>query len=136
MQPHVPWDAHNDALVGPMTKRKVRMMEKTCPVILRTIDGRRQVLAFVHPIAGCQFVKGSITSGETPDHAARRELFEESGIGFHTAFGAAHQCIVGPERQVWHLFLAEMTGLPIGHIRPVTTMDMSSRSSGIRWTTG
>ena len=55
-------------------------MNKVCPVVVRLCDGRREVLAFVHPVAGKQFVKGTIESGENPLDAARRELREESGL--------------------------------------------------------
>ncbi|WP_082542037.1 MULTISPECIES: NUDIX domain-containing protein [unclassified Rhizobacter] len=53
---------------------------KVCPVILRTIGGDLQILAFEHPLAGCQLVKGTIEPGETIHRAALRELGEESGI--------------------------------------------------------
>jgi 8-oxo-dGTP pyrophosphatase MutT (NUDIX family) len=40
----------------------------------------RQILAFRHPLAGFQLVKGIIEPGETAREAALRELQEESGI--------------------------------------------------------
>jgi 8-oxo-dGTP pyrophosphatase MutT (NUDIX family) len=39
-----------------------------------------EILAFEHPCAGFQLVKGSIEIGETPSKAAIRELHEEAGI--------------------------------------------------------
>lgn len=53
--------------------------DKTCPVVLR---GREtlEILAFEHPLAGFQLVKGSVEPGESSDLAAVRELKEEAGI--------------------------------------------------------
>lgn len=48
-------------------------------MILRVTDSLL-ILAFEHPLAGFQLVKGTIESGETPADAAVRELFEESGL--------------------------------------------------------
>ncbi|MDQ8022312.1 MAG: NUDIX domain-containing protein [Moraxellaceae bacterium] len=54
---------------------------KACPVVLRRgRDGGLEILAFVHPLAGCQLVKGGIEAGEAAAVAALRELSEESGI--------------------------------------------------------
>lgn len=54
---------------------------KACPVVLRrAANGRLEVLAFRHPLAGCQLVKGDIEAGETAEQAAERELEEESGV--------------------------------------------------------
>lgn len=33
-----------------------------------------------HPLAGIQLVKGTVEPSESPEDAARRELFEESGL--------------------------------------------------------
>ena len=35
---------------------------------------------FRHPLAGIQLVKGTVEPSESPEDAARRELFEESGL--------------------------------------------------------
>ena len=35
---------------------------------------------FRHPLAGIQLVKGTVEPSEKPADAARRELFEESGL--------------------------------------------------------
>lgn len=53
---------------------------KACPVVLRRHHGITQILAFRHPVAGFQLVKGTIEHGEPAAVAAIRELFEESGI--------------------------------------------------------
>jgi 8-oxo-dGTP pyrophosphatase MutT (NUDIX family) len=52
---------------------------KVCPVVLR-YSSEVEVLAFEHPLAGRQLVKGTIEPGETPAQAAVRELYEEAGI--------------------------------------------------------
>lgn len=49
---------------------------KACPIVLR----RDELLVFRHPLAGVQLVKGTIEPNESPEHAALRELAEESGI--------------------------------------------------------
>ena len=53
--------------------------DKACPVVLRR-GQTLEILAFEHPLAGLQLVKGSVEPGEPTDVAAVRELFEEAGI--------------------------------------------------------
>jgi len=53
--------------------------DKVCPIVFRDAS-MRQILAFEHPRAGVQLVKGYIEPGETVRAAALRELAEESGI--------------------------------------------------------
>lgn len=55
-------------------------INKTCPIVLRTINHKTQILAFKHPLAGNQIVKGTVEPGESFADAAVRELVEESGI--------------------------------------------------------
>lgn len=55
-------------------------MNKACPVVLRRRDGRTELLAFEHPRAGVQIVKGTIEAGESLAAACVRELYEESGL--------------------------------------------------------
>jgi len=52
---------------------------KACPVVLRTRQSL-EILAFKHPLAGLQLVKGSVEPGESTEVAAIRELQEEAGI--------------------------------------------------------
>jgi 8-oxo-dGTP pyrophosphatase MutT (NUDIX family) len=52
---------------------------KACAVVIRSPDAI-EVLAFEHPLAGFQLVKGTIEGGETPQQAAVRELREEAGF--------------------------------------------------------
>ena len=53
--------------------------DKACPVVFRDAS-MRQILAFEHPEAGVQLVKGRIEPGENARAAALRELKEEAGI--------------------------------------------------------
>ncbi|TNF35360.1 MAG: NUDIX domain-containing protein [Gammaproteobacteria bacterium] len=55
-------------------------MNRACPVVLRYKNHQLQLLAFKHPEAGNQLVKGNIKKGELLEHACIRELEEESGI--------------------------------------------------------
>ncbi len=64
-------------------------------------DDKVEVLAFRHPLAGLQLVKGTIESGETAGAAAVRELAEEAGLaqaGPITALGVWQSQY---EAQVW-----------------------------------
>ena len=54
--------------------------KKVCPVVLRKKAEEIEILAFQHPTAGFQIVKGTIEIGEDTEIAALRELAEESGI--------------------------------------------------------
>lgn len=55
------------------------LADKACPVVFRD-PSMRHILAFEHPEAGMQLVKGSIEPGEDVRAAALRELEEEAGI--------------------------------------------------------
>lgn len=70
------------------------------------------MLAFNHPSAGKQFVKGTVESGETPRAAAERELREESGISVQSPliFLGTHE--VGREYTPWHFFSCQSAALP------------------------
>ncbi len=54
-------------------------MDKACPVVIQHKAGP-ELLAFRHPHAGLQIVKGTIEPGEALRQACERELFEESGV--------------------------------------------------------
>lgn len=78
-------------------------MHKVCPIILRRSARGPEVLAFRHPTAGCQLVKGTREAGERLSDAVRRELREESGLNLQTP-----RRLVRPIRMqdgaLWHLF--------------------------------
>jgi 8-oxo-dGTP pyrophosphatase MutT (NUDIX family) len=82
--------------------------QKACPVVVRQNQDRFEILAFRHPLAGCQLVKGTIEPGEDAGRAALRELCEESGICDATldpsdSFLGTIQ--LAGSGQEWHLFL-------------------------------
>lgn len=61
-------------------------VDKACAVVLRD-RGVLEILAFEHPLAGLQLVKGSVEAGESTCATAVRELMEEAGI---QEIGRAH----------------------------------------------
>ncbi len=85
---------------------------KVCPVVLRRKEGRIEVLAFKHPSAGNQFVKGTIEPGEDPKSAAARELHEESGIIAPPDMALLGQHPIGPKRQTWWFYACWINDAP------------------------
>ncbi|KAF0864574.1 NUDIX domain-containing protein [Pseudomonas sp. LD120] len=55
------------------------LVNKACPVVLRH-GSSLEILAFRHPLAGLQLVKGTLEPGESSAVAAVRELLEEAGV--------------------------------------------------------
>lgn len=86
-----------------------RVVKKVCPVITRRDAGVAMLLAFQHPTAGKQLVKGSIEEGECPREAAIRELAESGVIAAHELIDLG-EAPVGST--VWHFFAVEANGLP------------------------
>ncbi|EJM18510.1 hypothetical protein PMI21_02082 [Pseudomonas sp. GM18] len=86
-----------------------RLATKACPVVLRTIHGIVHSLAFKHPVAGYQFVKGTIESGESLPNAAVRELSEESGICNARAVRDLGLWDTEFEEQIWSFQLCEVS---------------------------
>lgn len=76
---------------------------KACAVVIRAA-GSLEILAFKHPLAGYQLVKGTIEAGETPQEAAVRELREEAGFDSRVVadLGEWNSSYMG---QVWSLSL-------------------------------
>ena len=95
-------------------KRTRRMPAiKVCPMILRTgPGGRRQILAFLHPKAGKQIIKGTVEPTESIRNAALRELKEESGISNAEVIGVLGSFEVFEPHQVWHAVLCKAESLP------------------------
>jgi 8-oxo-dGTP pyrophosphatase MutT (NUDIX family) len=83
------------------------LINKACPVLLRqrqnTNERQLEVLAFRHPLAGLQLVKGTIEPGELPAHAALRELWEEAGIEARVMSQLGTQTIEATG-QLWHFY--------------------------------
>lgn len=80
---------------------------KACPVILRERNAI-DVLAFRHPLAGCQLVKGTIEPGENPAAAALRELREESGLAGAEVLSHLGIWESGYQDQIWSFHLCQM----------------------------
>ncbi|MEM7190770.1 MAG: NUDIX domain-containing protein [Pseudomonadota bacterium] len=88
------------------------MIEKVCPMELRASGGGIEFLAFRHPHAGYQVVKGTIEPGEDAMHAARRELHEESGLTPDRPFAFVGQSSAIAEGQIWTFFRVWSNCLP------------------------
>jgi 8-oxo-dGTP pyrophosphatase MutT (NUDIX family) len=82
---------------------------KVCPVVLRQRSAI-QLLAFRHPIAGLQLVKGSIEAGEGIEAAAIRELREEAGIADGRASGGYGSGLIAGTP--WHFVRISTPELP------------------------
>jgi 8-oxo-dGTP pyrophosphatase MutT (NUDIX family) len=75
---------------------------KAVPVLLRATGAATEILAFRHPHAGLQLVKGTIDVGESAKDAALRELAEESGLQEATFTRDLGTWASGYEGQTWH----------------------------------
>jgi ADP-ribose pyrophosphatase YjhB (NUDIX family) len=97
--------------VLPLSERMINppdaVPQKACPVVLRETDLGVEILAFRHPLAGCQLVKGTIEHGETAQCAAERELFEESGVA-GVAKGTLGAMRTSEPEQEWHFVLCDV----------------------------
>ncbi len=85
------------------------MTIKVCPIVLR-LRGGVEVLAFRHPAAGLQLVKGTVEPGEAVEQAARRELEEEAGIRGARVTGSFGVREIGGDS--WHLLRVQTPDLP------------------------
>lgn len=74
----------------------------------------RQILAFRHPLAGLQLVKGTRERGEPIRDGALRELAEESGIRGRVGAGPVWTSTSVVEGQAWHFVPVIATGIPDG----------------------
>lgn len=82
-------------------------IQKVCPVILRQHNHSWQILAFRHPKAGTQLMKGTVEEDERPESAVLRELAEESGIDHAVITKKIGELGLHKTRQHWHLFLCQ-----------------------------
>jgi 8-oxo-dGTP pyrophosphatase MutT (NUDIX family) len=77
---------------------------KACPVVLQG----SKLMAFRHPSAGIQFVKGTIEPGEGAAVAALRELSEESGIMDASVSEDLGRWYADHEGQIWSFQLCSV----------------------------
>lgn len=84
---------------------------KACPVVVR-MQADLEILAFEHPLAGMQLVKGTIEPDETSAQAALRELFEESGVSASAVVADLGVWESGFESQIWSFQLCKVGNLP------------------------
>ncbi len=82
-------------------------IKKVCPVIFRVKNAQKEILAFRHPLAGIQLVKGTVEENEDLQLAAARELAEESGIAHVSAAEFKGTLLFAEENQLWHFYLCE-----------------------------
>lgn len=81
---------------------------KSCPVVLRCNNSIVEILAFRHPIAGNQLVKGTIEQGESAHQAAIRELREEAGLLNANIIGDLGTWETGYQDQIWSFHLCSV----------------------------
>lgn len=85
---------------------------RACPVVVRQRnDCKWELLAFEHPLAGFQVIKGRIDPGETPESAALRELLEESGLVASQEARLLFTTNELPNTGIWHFFLCDVRGV-------------------------
>lgn len=82
-------------------------MKKVVPVILRQQKQVLEILAFRHPLAGIQLIKGTIERDEHHQNAAIRELFEESGLIAEPNPKFIGNFQIKFNQQDWHFYLCE-----------------------------
>ncbi len=87
------------------------LVAKVCPVVIRGTEGAEEILAFVHPLAGLQLVKGTLEAGETIEEGAVRELFEESGVKGEPGLELASSDGIA-SGQEWFFIRVEVGDLP------------------------
>ena len=85
------------------------MIKKVVPILIRRKAQTFEILAFRHPLAGIQLVKGSIEPNETYEHAAIRELFEESGLIARDNPKFIGNLVLKSNHQDWYFYCCEAT---------------------------
>ncbi|MBJ7576440.1 NUDIX domain-containing protein [Devosia sp. MC532] len=87
-------------------------VEKLCPFVLRGVGPARQILAFRHPLAGLQIVKGTRELGEEICAGAQREFLEETGYVGDLAEGPRWSSANIADGQLWHFVPVSSRDLP------------------------
>jgi len=88
------------------------LVEKVCPYVLRRAGVHQEILAFRHPVAGCQLIKGTLEPGEAVEAGALRELHEEAGLAGTVADGSRWSSAEVAESQIWHFVPVNVPPLP------------------------
>jgi len=88
------------------------VLQKACAVPYRRNGQALEVLAFRHPLAGNQLVKGTIEADESPAAAAARELAEESGIVGAPRPIFLGRSAIGAPPLLWHVYAFAVESLP------------------------
>ena len=86
-----------------------KLVHKVVPIVLRRRE-RLKILAFRHPQAGTQLVKGTLEKGEKAEDATLRELAEESGIENATVVRPLGQLTLREIAQHWRLYQSRVPG--------------------------
>jgi 8-oxo-dGTP pyrophosphatase MutT (NUDIX family) len=77
--------------------------EEAVSIVLCGPQAQIELLAFRHPLAGIQLVKGSVEADETADAAALREITEEAGLAGVTVVRNLGTWFNMHAEQLWHL---------------------------------
>ncbi|MCU0624261.1 MAG: NUDIX domain-containing protein [Gemmatimonadaceae bacterium] len=80
---------------------------KVVPIVRRRRATGFEVLAFRHPLAGHQLIKGTVERHESLEAAAERELLEEAGVAGR-AVGSLGDLWHESAGQSWHFVLIEV----------------------------
>ena len=85
-----------------------KLVHKVVPILLRR-RSELEILAFRHPQAGTQLVKGTLEADEDLEEGALRELAEESGIEDAIIVANMGQITLRGIDQHWHIFLCQVS---------------------------
>lgn len=64
-----------------MNSQPSMAFRKVTAFVTRDSEAGREVLTFLHPLGGRQVPAGSVEDGEEPVESAKREVWEETGVG-------------------------------------------------------